>query len=166
MPHPDCNALRNPQSDCSLGLLPRVYLQCSESLDHLVAVGAVYTEQAVEVLAIEAHNGHHDVGRCASSGTSPTDYVDSVTCATASRSSTLTEAARARSVPAPCTWRDLSLMPSACQWGIAPRSRSLPVPRQHLADAVSAPADLLRWYALVRCVNEARELHLRREAHR
>ena len=51
--------------------------------------------------------------------------------------------------------------------GLVPkRMLKLRVPRQHLADAVGAPTDLLRRYALVSGVNEARKLHLRRQAHR
>ncbi len=53
-------------------------LQCSESLDHLVAVGAVCPEHPIEVLAIDVHNGHQHVGRSNPGGTSPTGYVEGV----------------------------------------------------------------------------------------
>lgn len=35
-------------------------------------------KHAVEVRAVEVHNGHQHVGRCDSSGTSPTGYVEGV----------------------------------------------------------------------------------------
>jgi hypothetical protein len=37
-------------------------------------------KHAVEVRTVEVHNGHQHVGRCDSSGTSPTGYVDGVLC--------------------------------------------------------------------------------------
>ena len=61
-----------------LQISPRIDLQCSESLDHLVAVGAMCPKHPIEVRAVEMHNGHQHVGRCDSSGASPTGYVDGV----------------------------------------------------------------------------------------
>ena len=60
--------------------MPRIYLRCSESLDHLVTVGAVCPKHPIEVRAVEVHHGHQHVGRCDSGGTSPAGYVDGVRC--------------------------------------------------------------------------------------